>query len=571
LGNLYAPKQSAAIWHGAASKGIRAVPILGPLYELYMPAANASVQLILGFSGFHYANIGMQGPAASAELALSDALDKNWKGALANVARSSGASVLDAALGKQVLEQYRNPGMHPELEAGIQAMLAGGYQGTAEAEWFTGDRMQRLKDAFREAWNAENPGGKRLWNGVKIPLDAIYAGIELQMVPLMKWYVPAMKAGATYRAVMDELAKLPPGADRAMLRSRMSVVQKEMDYRYGQVIYSNFFMDNLLKDLAHAIFLAPGWSAGSAMLLARGLTQVPYRLARRILGKMGKGKKLDEEIVGRTTRYMWAELAVLGVAGGLLTWMLTGQAPKEPKDFYFPRDGTTDQDGNPNRFTIPGYPSRDWYDWPTHPLRTLMNKTKPFGAAFFRLLANRDYFGNMYYDPDEPTMAKVRDIAKGAASEAFVPLSARNIAEQRRRAPGSSPLRATGGFFGIAPAKKEIQRTEAQNLLAEYLARRGRTALTPEQQTAGRARADTVAALRRGEPLTASKRLESRAEEPALVTRFKQLSLDEAEKVYEAGTPQEQSLWASALATKRTNAGEGGGRVRRPRARRRSR
>ncbi len=580
LGHLYAPKQSLAIWRGALSKGIRGDPIFGPFYEAYMALGNMTTQILLGFSGFHAGTISREAVNASLELSMSAALDKRAGAIPEHLAHAVGAPAFDFMMGRRILQQYQNPGVHPELEPVLKAMMAGGYRGTAENEWYTGERLQKLKDAFHEAVEKENPGGRRLWNGIKVGPDLLFAGVELQVMPLMRYYVPNLKAAAAYRAVVDEMAKLPPGYDRALFRARMAKVIKEMDYRYGQVNYDSYFMPKLVKDLAHAFFLAPGWTAGGATLLAKGVGQVPYRLARRLFGK---DKKLDEEVVGRTARYVLASVVFFMVVNGILTYLHTGEQP-EGKDFWFPRDGTSDPDGNANRYAIPGYEARDWYDWGIAPARdvaqgkpfkavsritrTLMNKSKPILGDFFRLAENRDYFGNMYYDPDHPTVGQV---AKAVGGELASPITLRNVQEQMRRA--KSGQATIGGvarsFIGVAPVKKDIQRTEAQNLMAEYLGRRGRTTLTPEQRERSRARADTVAMLRRGEDVEASSALERRAARSRLESGFLILPLDQKEAVYAAGEPWEKEVWLPLLEDARAR--EEGGRAPRRRAVRRRR
>jgi hypothetical protein len=427
--------------------------------------------------------------------------------------------------------------------------------------------MQVLRDAFHEAWEKENPSSKRLWNGIKVAPDAVFALIEAQMRPIMM-YVQYMKAGAAFRAAADEMAKLPPNVTKEEFLRRMSKVQQEMNSRYGQVIYENYFMPQVVKDVAQILFRAPGWTAGGAHLLARGGVQLATagaRIARRVLG--GKAKP-DEELIGRTGRYLLASVAGFLLVNAILNYIHTGERPKG-KDWWFPRDGTLDQSGNPNRFTIPGYEAKDWYNWVSHPLKTLLNKRKRVLGAIPHLISDRDWKGDFLWDPDHPTIG---GIAKAAVKELAQPITFSNIERMRAQAAGKSLPERLAPFAGISPASQEVQRTAAQNLMARYLARVERTPHTPEQQQAFAAQADTLRMLRRGEPVEASRKLALKASADPLAAQFKRLTLEQKEEVFRLGEPWEQEQWSDILARAEQRggtSGEGRMRQRRERTRRR--
>ena len=549
LAHLYAPRQSATIWQNAMSRGIRGDPTFGPLYHAYMAMANASTQLELSFSGFHLATIAREAVSASSEIGLSKLLAGKGSESAAAVARAAAAPGLDLELGRRVLAQYMNPGVHPELEPVIRALVAGGARLGPETEWYDANRMGILRDAFYTAVERENPAGRRLWNGIKVAPDLLWAVVEGQMRPIMA-YVGYLKAAAGFRAVADEMAKLPPDITREDFLRRMSLIRAEMESRYGQVAYDNYFMPQVVKDVAQIIFRAPGWTAGGAHLLVRGAAQLgagAYRVARRVLGQ----KRPNEEVVGRTGRYVLASVVAYLLFNGAANYIFTGQYPRG-KDWWAFRDGTLDQNGNPNRFTIPGYEGKDWYNWLTHPWRTLLNKRKRVLTALGALISNRDWKGDFLWDPDHPTIGAV---GKALLVQTAEPITFSNLSRMRTEAAGRSAAERALPFFGVSPAARQLQQTPAQNLMASYLSRFERSPRTPAQQAAAAARADTLVHLRRGEPIDVGRKLALAAATDPLLARFRRLPLAQAERVYAAGRPWERALWADALATKREKAG----------------
>lgn len=562
VGHWYAPKAAAAVWSNHLSKGMRG----NPLYDAYSTVANGSAQILLGFSGFHFTTIAREG--LNSRLAQSvDALANRGRhvaiGEAVRLALSAPSAIaVDAAFGRRIMQEYRAPGTHPELARVLDAMMAGGYRGTAESEFWTGQRVEALKTAFKKAVEGavEGDTGKLLLNGVKVPLDAVWAGIELTMKPLMGKYVPWMKTGATYRAVAQALAKLPKNAPLDQVHEAMWNIVKEMDFRYGQVVYDNHFVNRMVKDLAHAMFLAPGWTFGTIGLATRGLKQTAALPVRGY--QIASGKQtgpIPDELVGSSAAYWIGGVLAFMFINGVLTFLHTGDAPTNAKDYFAYRDGTVDDDGNANRHVLPGYEMRDIYGWSHHPVDTLGNKLKPAIAFLYRLARNRTYFGDLIYNPEADTWTKALQLGRAAVEELGTPLSVQNYQESRHRG-GAGAAEVTRNVLGITPAKREFERTKAQNLLAEYIAREGHTARTPEEVENADQRRAYREALRKGDRVAAvtiarteglSKRQITTAKEAVnenyLQRGFKGLTIDHALSVYEAATPQERAQIELAL------------------------
>lgn len=587
LGHWYAPKDAAAVWNAHLSRGLRG----NPLYDAATAPGKAATQILLGISGFHGTVIATEGMFSDMVLGAEQLMSGKPIEAAKAAGRVVGSpvtsmvsslapkkilpKVANLAFGAKVMAEYSKPGTHPELARVIEAMVAGGFRGQTESELWAGDRTQAFRRAIRQALHGDDALTKA-WGASKIPLDGIYAGIELAAKPLMSKYVPLMKTAATYHAVAQRLGELPAGAPPEQIEREMWDVVKEMDLRFGLVTYDNHFINNTAKHLAQAMFLAPGWTFGTLGLMGRGARDVgvaPKRLYDKASGKPGAA---EQPVLGRSGKYWVAAVAGTMLLNGMLTYLSTGETPGSDadqrgdgwKDFFAFRDGTKDSAGNPNRHTIPGYLMHDVYGWTHHPYKTFMNKLSPFWAFSGRVVRNETYYGDMVRDPDAPVLTQAKQVAK--ATDEFLPLSVQNYLEGRKREEsGSSEI--ARNVFGVGPAKREFVRTPAQNRLAELLARRGHPQRTPDAVEKAEQRADLRTGRREG---TVSRdsivRLErsgelSRTQEKSLlnnlkvrenplVTKFKMLTDDEAREVFDLGTEAEQRLWKPVLHVKDINA-----------------
>ena len=600
VGHWYAPRDSANVWEAHLSTGIRGNPWL----EAYLTVANGSVQILLGFSGFHFTTIAREAMNSRLALGIAEVTNEGkaptlrgkiakWRRMAPHVAKAFIAplpitssklpgklpELIDAAFGKRIMQEFRRPGTHPHLATVLDAMLKGGFRGTAESEFWTGQEVKRLKKTWETLLRAE--AAKRGIALTKLPFDATFAGIELMMKPLMGYYVPYLKTAATYRAVARALQKLPPDTSLDTVHKVMGDIVKEMDFRYGQVVYENHFVDRMAKDLAQMVFLAPGWTFGTLALAGRGVkqtAQIPLRAAARAGG--GKGpipraaqrllgpQPLPDEIVGSSAAYWIGGLIFLAFLNGIITYFNTGEFPTG-KDYLAYRDGTKDDDGNWNRHVLPGYEMKDIYGWLTHPGQTLLNKIKPLAAFMSRWFMNRTYFGDMVYNPDADALPKAWQVIKEFGRQTATPLSLQNYREGQRR--GGGGWEVVRNFAGITPAKREFERTPAENKLAEYMARKGGTARTPEEVAEGDERRKLREAIRKGDYAEQqriessgqlSKRQESNAKKAATQTflerNFPQLSIEQALTVYELATPEERVLIWSALSKKDRRLGQQG-------------
>lgn len=552
IGRYVAPQQSLAVWHNFLSKGLAG----NPLYDALMAPGRAATQLILGVSGFHATVIGTEAVFSELARGLEKAREGDLAGALKSPIAAATAPVTGVRLGQKVRDEYLRPGSYPELTDIVNKAVQGGYRYTAQSELYGADRMARFKAALQDALRGET-AGTRAWGAARVPLDALYAAVEKLSDPVLGRYVPLQKAAATAMRVADEMGRLPPEADLDAIHERVGDVVKEMDYRFGQVVYDNHFVHNAAKHLAQLTFLAPGWTFGTLALAERGAADVG-----RAGLDLARGRAPQ---FGKSGAYWLGAFAGTALMNGILTYAMTGEQP-EGKDFLAFRDGSKDADGNWNRHTIPGYIMKDLYGWSHRPVHTATAKLSPALHWAYTVLSNEDYWGDKVYDPtaDWPTI--VKQIAAYSGKTLGTPLSIRNYLEAKQRGE-KGPGEMIRNAVGVNPAPREFVRTPAQNLEAE-LRQHGPSGRTPDEVDAGQRALAVRRAIGRGElnpeqvrdsvkagALTVRQALNdrkmARRSEAPWVAGFAGMPWERAERVYDAASPEEQAQLAPFMLRKR--------------------
>jgi hypothetical protein len=565
VGHVYAPAEAAGVWNNHLSRGLRG----NPLYDAMLYPSQMATQALLGISGFHGVVISTE--AMFSELA-NGMQQGGGKGILQSIPAALKAPYHGAVEGGKIIREYLTPGSAPEYRARIDQAVQGGFRVHGGGDFGGelsfgperglkdlfrgGERVAQFNDTWHKVLNAENmaQGAKKL---PAAAIQGVFAAFEKASHPILGKFVPAQKAFATMMMVEREMAKLPEGHTIDQQRQVMGDVAKEMDYRFGQVIYDNHFINNTAKHAAQLMFLAPGWTFGTVTLMGRGVGDVA-RFGKEI--HEGGYKHIPE--IGKSAAYWTSALLGTAAINSMLTMALTGDSPDQLtlKDALAFRDGTLDADGNPNRHTIPGYLMHDVRGWTTHPVKTFTNKFSPGLHYAQSILSNSDYWGNKVYDPTASPDEIAKQIAKFSASM-VTPISISNVAESGRR--GETGIAQTGmNLAGINPAPRDFQRTKAQNMMSDYSAGRGGKGLTPDEADLQRQRSLAIKMFRQGKPEqffglmdkgeVSMRDLSTQLKtmglgRSALDDQFRRMPLAMAQKVYDAGSPEEQQRWGMIL------------------------
>lgn len=546
----------------------------------YLTIANSMNQFQLGFSAFHLGFTSLDAAISRAALGLHEITHGRPLAGVGSLLSTPISPVTNILKGRKVYKAWETPGsMGPEWDAIANAVQAGGGRTRMDSIYST-----QITKKMREAFAKNNLPG--VAEGLfRVP----FAVVEQASRPIMEYVVPRQKLGVFADLAQHELDRLGPNASHEDVRRVMAKAWDSVDNRMGQLVYDNLFWHKAFKDLTMASVRSVGWNLGTKREVVGGVldfakfaTNVGARVVRSGAGIVGGGGRIPP-VPPRTVggsgawfegnpeftyrmEYVIAMTLVVGTFGALLNYLFTGEGPRELKDYFFPRTGNTDENGRPERLSLPAY-VKDIYHYAHDPKRTALNKLHPALNLLGEIWSNQDFYGTEIWNEDDPPSEKTKEVLRHVA-KSFEPFAYRGMLEERQR--GSDWKRSVLPFVGLTPAPSSINKTPAENLMDE-LARERRPIGTRTKQEAASAklRRDLTRGLRRGQDQTAAlnqavqagqispnqaRETYRRAATPPLVYQFNHLGLADSLKVWEVATVGERELLRPLLRQKAQNA-----------------
>jgi len=240
--------------------------------------------------------------------------------------------------------------------------------------------------------------------------------------------------------------------------------------------------------------------------------------------------------------YGMGAVILYGIISATIMYLLTGETPKELRDYFFPKTGRKNPDGSDERLSLPTY-AKDWFAYATQATRTVRNKVHPIWGLIEDLATNRDFFNTMIREPGDPISKQLLDVVEYMGKE-FLPLSARNYLKMSKTAPEDKKKNAWVSITGITSAPSYITRTPAQKLMYRYIIENiPNKPKTKAQQELYSYRRDLKNRLRKGEPVNEAEarkklgksswaRLKKDAAKEPFADSFEGLTLYQALNVY---------------------------------------
>jgi hypothetical protein len=479
-GHWYAPEPAARVLNNYLSPGLRGQA----LYRGYQSIGNAMNMAQLGLSAFHVMFTSVD--AATSRLAL--AFKMASKGDFGQAVRTgnpvsvASAPVTNFLKGKRVFQEYAFPGSRgSEIAEIVDAMVAGGGRAKTEKLYMTS-----IGENMRKAFRQRNLFGA----GVRVPGAVLEAPSKL----IMERFVPYQKLGVFADLARYNLEKLaeryPEGIPREVLRDEMAKAWDSVDNRMGLLAYDNLFWHKTAKDLLMMSVGRPGFNLGTLREIGGGIVDAPVQVAKKLRG--GPAELTDR------TAYVMALPVVVGTLGAMTNVLYTGEWPKEALDYFAPRTGRLDANGNPERITLPTY-AKDVMHYFKDFWGTLEGKVHPLAGSIGEWVHNRNFEGEQVRNPDQafydprqfltnpegftyrvPLTDKTVSLPPGIGYglEQMTPYSLRNADKLRRE--GGSLGEQAQQFLGLNPAPKALTRSSAQELMNQFLsARNPQGALSP--------------------------------------------------------------------------------------------
>lgn len=487
-GNYYAPEEAARIVNNYLSPGLRQK---SGLFRAYLGLGNVLNQAQLGLSAFHAGFVVVD--SITSGLALG--IYKGVKGQILEGAKTATSAIAtpftNLITGSKVLKEWSRPGSQGE-EIGLitDALQSGGGRARMDAFYHT-----TISDNMVKAFKNANIIGAAM----RLP----FAAVETLAKPIMEHLVPRMKLGAFANMARFELERnqaeldnMSPSDRTQRVREIMGNAWDSVDNRLGQLVYDNLFWNKATKDLAMASVRSVGWNIGTFRELGGGL--IDYGKA---IKQIATGHYKDAEFTHRMS-YVVAAPIVAGFIGGAIHYMMTGEQPQDLKDYFFPKTGGKDEQGNDARVSLPSYMKdvfayqNDIHDaialrQPVTALRTVLNKVHPEIGMISEMLQNKDYYGTKIVGDNDNFLEKFAE----HSAQAFIPFGVRGI--MRNIENEGMSAKSTLPFIGITPAPKTLNQSDASKLIQSYTDQ-SKTVSGYESSARSEAKYKAIAAFRAG-------------------------------------------------------------------------
>jgi hypothetical protein len=365
--------------------------------------------------------------------------------------------------------------------------------------------------------------------------------------------------GKTYGSQAEAQA-----ASHEVIRDAMAKVVDSVDNRMGQLIYDNLFWNKAVKDLGMASVRSLGWNLGDIREIGGGAVD-----SAKFIADVTRFRKPD---VTHRMAYLLALPTTVGMIGGAMTYLMTGKVPQDIKDYFYPRTGNTDEQGDPERVSLPSYMKdimplvlaqgvkgkvKTAETMAEHKLHPLLNMT-------VEMLRNQDYYGTKIRNEDDPIVQQAKDVLKQVGKD-VIPFGIQGLLKERDR--GTPWAKAVAPLIGITPAPRYVNQTPAQQMMSDYYEEtRPSGGRTKEQSDRSQLKAQIVRALKKGDPegvkrlIDAAKtgvlgkedfqNIKERISEQPVTYSFKNLPIDKALDVWDVANDRERALLLPVLQKK---------------------
>lgn len=479
LGDYIMPEQAARVVNNYLSPGLN--PHLW--YRTLRQTSNLLNGVQLGLSAFHLGFTSLDAATSRLAVALEDVARGKVGEALKTAASVPVSPFTNIRTGAKLRAEVLSPGAYPQMAKLARALEQAGGRVGQDAFWQTEFTRRMIR-----AWHK---GGLQ-W--ATLPLRAPLALWEQTMRPILEYVVPRQKLGVFADMARRELLNLGPDAAPDATREALRKAWDSVDNRMGQVVYDNLFYNRAVKDVALLTFRAYGWQLGKYREGLGAVSDVAQQIGKL---KSGQAPELTHRMA-----YAMALPLMVGTIGGALHYLLNGQPPQTARDYFQPRTGETDNNGNPVRLNLPSY-IKDVIAYGKHPVTSVAHSLNPLISALFDLLGNKDFYNVQIRNPQDPLLDQASEVAKFAAKQ-FMPFSVSGAKQMRDDA---APVwKQIGPFFGITPVPQRLTMTPAQELASEIMAA-GAEVTTQAQFDRKQAIRDAVKQIQRGQPVEGMKAL----------------------------------------------------------------
>jgi hypothetical protein len=364
-------------------------------------------------------------------------------------------------LGYRLLNAYRGKIKDSDLtdsdRLALQYMAEGGFTPEMPRE-YKNNAIAKFKDALQQ-------------HSASAVFKLPWAMVEALQKPIFEEWIPMLKTASYIRDAKRALEADPSLLDNPLKRmTAFRQLQKSVDNRYGEMAYNTLFWNRYLRDIGVGSTLSMGWNLGFIREYGGAVGQ-GVKLGNKLLSDKGEGVDAVRAIKESATKgeldkamFVGYYVASAAALGGLMTWYMSGEPPKESLDYTHPKTGEIGPDGKPERVNTMFY-TREFVALQKHIQHegvisgigtVAMNKLTPLIDEMKTLWTNVDYFGREVSDPDGPAFKQLQQkLAWFVADQ--IPISMQGTRQGKTNA-----KQVALSVAGFSPAPKYATETNAE-------------------------------------------------------------------------------------------------------------
>lgn len=374
---LFAPEDAARVYNNDISE--KATGPIGDIADVVQRANNFASKLVLGLSGYHFTATTMASMASDVS-----------RGTLGGVV-SAITPFADTARGSKFINAYLGrEELPPELQKALDLAVKNNTVNVRQPDYLKAGPPKDYVDAFKSGTLGqeikaagqtikENP----LTGPVKVLATEIGRTMDTISKPLFDHYIPRIKISANISELHDWLQDHPEASEQEMDRKAQEI-GNSIDNRFGEMMRDNLFWHQLTRQTLQTALLSYSWVAGGARML-KGIPDT----MKTALGKVGIGEGQE---LSSNAKYLFGMAATYAAVNGVRTYLGTGQAPDDWKDFIYPRTGGTTPQGKEEREILPSHIGQ-FTNYLHDGIGELGNEASPGLKLMYHLLANKDFRG----------------------------------------------------------------------------------------------------------------------------------------------------------------------------------
>lgn len=487
---------------------------------------NASTEIKLAFSPFHWAYITVENLASGINLGLDKLYNRGLRqldgqaalDGLADLGKSMVAPYTAVKVGGRMLDYAKNPDQflrseegqqfvdsYPEYPHMLELLFAGGLR------WGMSDQNRiSLGEGFTREIASGHLG--------KATLKFFPWLSHVLMRPLFEHYIPRSKWTFAVHMLATKLNQYSDAIASGDITEEQLArdVADATENRFGEMNFDNLYWNNTFRTATQLAFRSASWKLGtwrgaaaavkeqfsSQMFNDRGYENATGGPGGgNGTGGGGNGAGFVRRAAARLPQlginagWLVSMGLVVSVLGSVMTKLFTGKWPWEwaEEDYeklrkpflgamafemMHPRTGMLDPHGEPLRVSFPTG-LKDYEHAATSPGTYIHGSLADWAGNSWDTLRNQDAYGNYVFNPNDPTWKQFVQGLEYNAHGDFLSISVSNYLDNFGPQTTVDKLERATGLVGGSP--KSMERSDALNTA---LAERHHDPLTPEQEMA---------------------------------------------------------------------------------------